>query len=248
MFCRNCGKEIPDQVRFCPACGCQLKQTSATPQQSVENPDQLISQQHVYNQSQATSQTVTQQQGMIAQQTVNQKSEKREKVRKKWKTEAGIVTIIIGALLMIVGGAAIDDGGLPIFILGISIVCCGGYHLSNVTDKVEGITKIIGGSLTFLTGVFIMFDIDFYDLELTVTLGSILFLTAGIVIVACKNKKNAGITEFWLGLSLVLLGCIMDITYADFFVACAMGLVMITNGGTRWSFWRRKFENGNMKK
>lgn len=215
MFCRNCGKEIPDQVKFCPSCGCQLKQTSATPQQSVET----------RNQSEV------------------QQPEIKKRVRDKWKTETGIVALIIGVLLMICGGAVIDDGGLPIFILGISIVCCGGYHLSNVTDKVEGITKIIGGSLTFLTGVFIMFDIDFYDLELTVTLGSILFLTAGIVIVACKNKKNAGITEFWLGLSLVFLGCIMDITYADFFVACAMGLVMITNGGTRWSFWRRKFES-----
>ncbi|MCI5493858.1 MAG: zinc ribbon domain-containing protein [Lachnospiraceae bacterium] len=250
MFCRNCGKEIPDQVRFCPACGYQLKQTSATPQQSVENPDQSISQQHVYNQSQVTSQTVMQQQGMIAQQTVNQKSGKREKVRKKWKTEAGIVTIIIGALLMIGGGAAIDVG-LSIFIMGTTIVCCGIYHLLDVTDKVDGVTRIIGGSLTFLSGFFIT---DFQDFMLTIIFGSTLFFASGIIILACKNKKNAGETEFWLGASILFFfsfthsSLSSEVSAVDRLAVDLIMTMMVINGAVKWNFWARKFKEEKMKK
>lgn len=250
MFCRNCGKEIPDQVRFCPACGYQLKQTSATPQQSVENPDQSISQQHVYNQSQVTSQTVMQQQGMIAQQTVNQKSGKREKVRKKWKTEAGIVTIIIGALLMIGGGAAIDVG-LSIFIMGTTIVCCGIYHLLDVTDKVDGVTRIIGGSLTFLSGFFIT---DFQDFMLTIIFGSTLFFASGIIILACKNKKNAGETEFWLGASILFFfsfthsSSSSEVSAVDRLAVDLIMTMMVINGAVKWNFWARKFKEEKMKK
>lgn len=46
MFCKNCGKEIPDNATFCTYCGAQ----SAAPQQQVQQPQQPVYQQPAYQQ------------------------------------------------------------------------------------------------------------------------------------------------------------------------------------------------------
>ena len=46
MFCKNCGKEIPDNATFCTYCGAQ----SAAPQQQVQQPQQPVYQQPTYQQ------------------------------------------------------------------------------------------------------------------------------------------------------------------------------------------------------
>ncbi len=31
MFCKNCGKEIPDNIKFCPECGCTTVENTIKP-------------------------------------------------------------------------------------------------------------------------------------------------------------------------------------------------------------------------
>ncbi len=40
MYCGNCGKQLPDGVKFCPACGAAQTVTAARPAQSVQPPAQ----------------------------------------------------------------------------------------------------------------------------------------------------------------------------------------------------------------
>ncbi len=252
MFCRNCGKEIPDQVRFCPACGCQVKNISAVPMQSVEIRNQSEDQQPVNNQSQVTSQTVVQQPENVLYPTMGQpsgqsQSSTRKKVRDKWKLEAGIVNIIAGVFLFILGivDLTVEESAMAIIMIGIVICSCGIFHLCNLPMKVEALTKMICGILAFLLGII---EVGYCDSLLTPIAGGICLFVSGLVLLVCKNKKDAGNTEFWLGVSLNALAWMMEITYGDFFAAVVLSLVMIANGGTRWSFWRRKFENEKMKK
>ena len=37
MFCRQCGKELPDGVKFCPACGAEVK-----PVQEAPKPEPIV--------------------------------------------------------------------------------------------------------------------------------------------------------------------------------------------------------------
>ena len=46
MFCKNCGKEIPDNATFCTYCGAQ----TGTPQQQAQQPQQPVYQQPAYQQ------------------------------------------------------------------------------------------------------------------------------------------------------------------------------------------------------
>ena len=46
MFCKNCGKEIPDNATFCTYCGAQ----TGAPQQQVQQPQQPTYQQPTYQQ------------------------------------------------------------------------------------------------------------------------------------------------------------------------------------------------------
>ena len=45
MFCRNCGKEIPDGVRFCNHCG--ASQEAGTPQNDQTPPSSIPSNQNI---------------------------------------------------------------------------------------------------------------------------------------------------------------------------------------------------------
>lgn len=37
MFCSKCGKELPDEAKFCPACGATTDDTQQTAEKTVEN-------------------------------------------------------------------------------------------------------------------------------------------------------------------------------------------------------------------
>ncbi|HNX15703.1 MAG TPA: DUF4234 domain-containing protein [Oscillospiraceae bacterium] len=57
MFCKNCGKEIPDNATFCTYCGAQ----TGTPQQQAQHPQQPVYQQPTYQQQNYQQQNYQQQ-------------------------------------------------------------------------------------------------------------------------------------------------------------------------------------------
>lgn len=84
MFCRNCGKEIPENVKFCNYCGAD--QNSRSTQNTQSNP-------RTYVQQQAASHS----------QPVYTASHSSNAKKKNTKKKVGIVLVCL-QLLMLIGG------------------------------------------------------------------------------------------------------------------------------------------------
>lgn len=95
MFCRNCGKEIPENTNFCNYCGAAQKNGSA-------------------QNAQANSRTYGQQQSATRSKSVNTVSHSSNSKKSSTKKKVGIVLVCL-QILMLIGG--ISSGTVLVMLI-----------------------------------------------------------------------------------------------------------------------------------